>query len=207
MRLTIGLCSLIVVLGTGCSSDGSNRSEDSLPSTPFSETYELEDLNPAGEVEYWEVRQGPHVGEDLSQFNVRERYGNRDSLDDAQRELLQSSTSQTGFAVGCLPGHCPIYAAAITGYDVRTLDSQESLAEFFGGIDTEAELFIYLSYISSYALSTHPLTYEKVDEGFLVVLQWDSLCLNRGRDLVKVYPDGTVEKIHELDRETYDVCV
>lgn len=202
--LIILICSLYLM---GCDELNKNK-KDGLPDLFFKNEYILSDFNLNANYLYWEIRRGALPGQDVSTYEVIAKYDDvsYSHLDSTQIQIINATSSQNGFAGQCLPSYCPIYAVALIDYDVSIIDSVSKLKAFFGEIDTEAELFILLSYAQDYALSTEPETYEETDYGYLVVLKWDTLCQLRGKDLVKVYRDGTIEKIKEISRETYSGC-
>jgi hypothetical protein len=175
----------------------------------FSENYLLSDFHLCDEYNYWEIRRGALPQQDVTDDEVIAKYDDIsfNNLDSTQVQIVTDAVSQGGFAVQCLPSFCPIYAVALRDYNVTIIDSRSGLIDFFGEIDTEAELSVLLNYDQSYQLRTQPELYEQTADGFLVVLKWDTLCQLRGKDLVKVYKDGEIKKIREISRESYNFCV
>ncbi len=214
-RTSVFAISLLLVACSG--DDGpSDRPGDveretfSLPETAFSGEYSSGDFSLAESVDYWEVRRGPMSISDDDEF---ERVLSFDpstykALDDTQKAIIQETRVQSsGFGAQCQPLYCPLYAVSLSGYDAMAIDSDPQLMAFFGGIDTEAELFVYLTYAQNYKEQVTPLAFEANAEGYRVHVAWDSLCLVGGEDLIQVSPDGTIEKLEELSREETGVCV
>ena len=200
--MKIILFAVFFIMISGCGGDEVRHLEND-----FSDSYQLSDFNLSANYDYWEIRRTWDY-EDEIQYDVIARYDESayKNLDATQIQLLEDATSQSGFAGYCFPAYCPYYAVAIEGYSVSIIDTRSLLVDLFGSIDTEAELFVLLDYDQSYRPTTKALSYSPTDGGYLVVLAWDTTCQLRGKDLVKVYTDGTVEKIRELSKTKYSGC-
>jgi hypothetical protein len=197
----------VISLLAGCG--GESGDEITLPSKAFSNDYQRSDFNLAADYSFWEIRLGSLPTEDIYKFQVIERFDSESyqTLDDVQRQHLDTTVSQTGFSQSCLPSFCAYYAVAIKNDTTVLIDSTSDLLEFFSEIDTEAELKIRLDYAQDYKAKTIPLLYEVTEGGYLVLLNWDTLCQLRGQDLVKVHKNGKIEKIREISAESYSSCV
>ena len=200
---------ILIALLTGCDSNDRSNSGNTLPSIAFSDDYQLSSFTLSDDYAYWEIRRGKLSEGEIQGYRVLEQFDEDsfNSLDETQTEIISNTSSLSGFAGFCRPSFCPVYAVAINGYSVTVIDSGYDLTEFFGEIDTEAELKVRLDYAQDYAQRTTPTFYEEVDDGYMVLMSWDTLCQLRGEDLIKVYRDGTIEKIREISRENYESCV
>lgn len=209
---------LLIVISlslVACSGDDqplpeSPRQTLSIPETTFSGEYSAEDFDLAQPVDYWEIRLGaiPGLGSDEFERLMTFDASSYEALDDTQKSILEETTVlDTGFGAQCRPLYCPVYAVSLTGFDATVIDSDALLLEFFGDIDTEAELLVYLTYAQNYKEQVRPLAFEANAEGYRVHVAWDSLCLVRGEDLIQVSPDGTIERLEELSLEETGVCV
>ena len=194
---------LISIVLHGCGGDEVMQLEHN-----FAETYQLSDFNLPENYDYWEIRQTWPSLEEEEPYDVITQYDENayNNLDATQKQLLEDVTSQNGFAAYCFPGYCPYYAVAIEGYNVTIVETRSQLLDFFGAIDTEAELAVFMDYDQSYRPITEPLSYRPTDYGYMVVLAWDTTCGLRGKDLVKVHRDGTVQKIRQLSKTEYNGC-
>lgn len=197
ISLVLGVSFLV-----GCLND--SDSSDQLPLNEFKAEYTLIDFNLSEDYLYWEVRQGNMLHQEEHEDVVRDQYdeGIYSSLTDVQLEILGSVDSNSGFDYGCAPSYCPYYGAALIDNSIVTIETRADLIAFFGSIDTEAELSVLLSIGYNNAE-----LYEKIEDGYRVIIAWDDLCGTQGKDLIKVYADGTTEKIREISRENYEGCV
>lgn len=207
MKFCVIAGALLLSLLTGCGSESGD--EITMPSKAFSNDYQLSDFNLAADYSFWEIRLGSLPTEDIYKFQVINRFDTEgyQALDVVQRQNLDTTVSQTGFSQSCLPSFCSYYAVAIKNDATQLIDSTSDLIDFFAEIDTEAELKIRLDYAQDYKARTIPLFYEVIEGGYLVLLNWDTLCQLRGQDLVKVYKNGKIEKIREVSTESYSSCV
>jgi len=192
--------SLLSITLLGCQSDG----DDALPNTQFASSYQLSDFNLNDSYNYWEVRRGnmQHQAEEADEVMVRFNDEIHASLTTEQRELLANADTNNGYDAQCLPSYCPIYGVALLNDNAVVIESKSDLLEFFGDIDTEAEL----AHLLSIGYST-PKFFQKNDLGYKAILGWDSLCGQRGENLIQVDFDGTITIIKELSTEEYNSCV
>ncbi|WP_024460057.1 hypothetical protein [Marinimicrobium sp. LS-A18] len=208
LLLAISL-SLVACSGDDHPSPENPRQTLSIPETTFSGEYSAEDFDLAQPVDYWEIRLGaiPGLGSDEFERLMTFDASTHEALNDTQKAILEETTVlDTGFGAQCRPLYCPVYAVSLTGFDATVIDSDALLLEFFGDIDTEAELFVYLTHTPNLSVLT-PLAFEANDEGYIVHVAWDSQCLVRGENLIQVSPDGTIETLEELSQEETGVCV
>ena len=125
----------ILLLLAGCTSafdvDMSNFSP-----LPAVENLDYSRVTPAQSHPYWELRYAFEGGAPT----ILGAGGTltRDQLDPAQRAELDAARVPTGFALGCLPGHCYKYVAAVNG-SVSLYNTAPALAAFLGDIDSMEE--------------------------------------------------------------------
>ena len=124
-----------------------------------------------------------------------------EQLSTEQLSRLNSINVDNGYDTKCGADYCPIYGVAVLSDSFFTIESETDLITFFDEIDTEAELYVYLSKSGSQAK-----TYEKNGLGYKVLISWDNNCGTRGENLVQVFTDGTVEVIQELSVSEYNGC-
>ncbi|MFT2090047.1 hypothetical protein [Paraglaciecola sp. 2405UD69-4] len=192
------LSSIIMLLCMAC-----NDSTD-LPKQEFADEYQLADFKLSDAYIYWEIRRGnlysqeDQADEVLTQFDA-EIYTD---LSTEQVALLDTADTNNGYDAQCLPEYCPIYGVALLNDSSFVIESMTDLVDFFGDIDTEAELYHLLAI--DYSV---PETFEENDEGYRVVIAWNNLCGLKGTNLIQVYPDGSQELIKELTTEETGVCV
>ncbi|MEP1384373.1 MAG: hypothetical protein ABJK64_11375 [Paraglaciecola sp.] len=195
LYLTLTILSLLCL---SCSD-----SED-LPKQAFADEYQLADFNLSDSYIYWEKRRGNLYGQDeqadevLIQFDA-EIYTD---LSTEQVALLDTADTNNGYDAQCLPEYCPIYGVALLNDSSFVIESMTDLVDFFGDIDTEAELYHLVSVDSSVAKS-----YEKNEDGYRVVVEWNNLCGLKGTNLIQVFTDGSQELIKELTTEETGTCV
>jgi hypothetical protein len=192
------------LLISGCDDD-KERSKN-LPSNEFGviSEYSVSDFSLNENYEYWEIRRGNTGSEPSTPDEVLMSFDEDAlvTLSEAQRLNLENADSDIGFSAQCLPGYCPIYGVTIFEDSTTLLTSKGELSDFWGEIDTIAELHVWLwanDYGSKY--------YEIVDSGYMVVVSWDSLCGTRGEDLIFVDYSGNITKQEEISTETYQWCV
>ncbi|MEP0354732.1 MAG: hypothetical protein ABJH06_05570 [Paraglaciecola sp.] len=195
LYLTLTILSLLCL---SCSD-----SED-LPTQAFADEYQLADFNLSDSYIYWEKRRGNLYGQEeqadevLIQFDA-EIYTD---LSTEQVALLDTADTNNGYDAQCLPEYCPIYGVALLNDSSFVIESMTDLVDFFGDIDTEAELYHLVSVDSSVAKS-----YEKNEDGYRVVVEWNNLCGLKGTNLIQVFTDGSQELIKELTTEETGTCV
>lgn len=180
---------------------GENKPD--LPTEEFSKDYILADFNLDEDYDYWEVRLGRPWETGDSAVEVLYQYDDDAyaGLDSTQLQVLSDTKSDNGISYGCYPSGCNFYVIALLGYSPVIVDSVVDLNEFLGEIDTEAELWVRLDYASDYHEITTPESFEEVPGGgYRAVISWNNTGGTRGRDLVTVSPDGSIEKITELER-------
>lgn len=205
--------------GVGSSSSANNSSSNNssasnsiaanpdLPDTPFSErsAYVLADFDLETTPVYWEVRRGPVEGPDVEEEPVHVLYSYDSSATEEftqiQIDALAEAESSSGFGVSCLPMYCPIYGVIIEGNEAQLLTTESELLAFFGNINSEAELNLWL-----YANEYYARTYQEVDGGYEVVAAWDDSCGENGEDLLFVDTAGVITKLETLWSEEDNVC-
>jgi hypothetical protein len=199
----LGLAFLTFLI-LGC--EGDKGSSEGLPSNEFGvkSEYSLSDFSLNNDYKYWEVRirdvgSDPEYPDEVLMSFDEDSFM---SLSETQKLNLENAGSDIGFSAQCLPGYCPIYGVAIIEDSTILLTSKGELSDFFGEINTIAELHVWLwanDYASKY--------YEKVDSGYMVVVSWDSLCGTRGMDLVFVDYNGSIAKQETISTENYEGCL
>lgn len=190
------------VLLTGCDSEHKGFSNS------FAGNYQITDFQFASEHQYWEIRRGwfeqnPEVEHSvLNQFDPASLL----TLSQATQTALAETKLYSGFYSSCFPAGCPIYAVAVDNNELLVeIDSRNKLLAFFGDIDTEAELDIWVRY-SGFEAITVPVTYEQHQLGYKVMVNWDTTCQLRGSSIVLVEFNGQVSELEQIDTEEYDSC-
>jgi hypothetical protein len=180
-----------------------NSSEEAqLPTRSFADSYSLTDFNLNDDYRYWEIRQGNSSYQKAGHTVLQKFDTNKHStLTSDQISRLQKINVDNGYDSTCRPEYCPIYGVAVLSDSFFTIESETDLITFFDEIDTEAELYVYLSKSGSQAK-----TYEKNGLGYKALVSWDNYCGTRGENLVQVFTDGTVEVIREISVSEYNGC-
>ena len=181
-----------------------NKDDELLPDNVFSDVYQLSDFSLNDAYLYWEIRLGNmEYQADDEDFILDSFDGDiLEQLTPEQLSLLDHADTNNGFDAACAPSYCPIYAVALLTGSVFVVQSPSDLLVLFDVIDTEAELYYLLSVNASQAKY-----FQENSLGYKVIVEWDNLCGTRGEDLVQVYTDGTIEKIRQLNTESYQGCV
>lgn len=189
---------ILSLLCLGCSDS------DDLPKQAFADEYQLVDFNLSDSYIYWEKRRGNLYGQEGQADEVLIQYDAEiyTDLSTEQIALLDMADTNNGYDAQCLPDYCPLYGVALLQDSIFVIESMTDLVDFFGDIDTEAELYHLLAV--DYSV---PETFEENDEGYRVVIAWNNLCGLKGTNLIQVYPDGTQALIKELTTEETNTCV
>ncbi|WP_300426627.1 hypothetical protein [uncultured Thalassolituus sp.] len=210
MRFKLSFLLLLSLIVSGC---GGDKSDGSLPDMEFGgkSNYVLSDFDLNNEVRYWEIRMGPlpqsewrdEIGY-LYEYDVLYQFDETGlaSLSEQEVQNLNDVDSQYGFSSECLPDYCPIYGVSVQGGSVVVIASDQELLDFFGTINTHAELDVWL-----WAKSYQARYYQEVEGGYMVVVAWDNLCGTSGEDLIFVDHNGVITKQREISRESYSGCV
>ena len=199
------LISALVLAGTLTSCGGDDAV---VLENEFQLAYQLSEFNLSKTYRYWEIRRGSVEFEESDEYEVIVQFDATayNGLVDDIKSVLSDAQSQNGFFAQCLPSYCPIYGAAISDQnDVELIDSNTLLKAFFGDIDTEAELFIWVKY-SRLSFYNEPLSYEAYEQGYKVVVEWDTLCQRKGSSLIYVDQNGDITELKQLTEEHYDSC-
>ncbi len=186
------------------SSQTSSANPQELPETPFSDSsdYLRTDFDLSLEADYWEIRRAPiddseDEGETLFSFDA----GTREELSSTAEAELAEADSNTGFAEGCAPMHCPIFAVAVVDDTAYLQASEGELLGLLGELNTEAELYIWL-----YANEYSGEAYEEVDGGYSVIATWNGSCDIGREDLLFVDYNGVITKQETLENPEFSVC-
>jgi hypothetical protein len=152
---------------------GCNDSNESLPAQIFSTDYQLANFNLSDEYGYWKIRRGNMSRQEESNDEVLYQFDEDiySTLSAEKINLLNFADSNNGFDAQSAPAFCPIYAVALLQDSTFTIE----LLTFFGDIDTEAELYHFLSVGYSVAkrfekmykvilLFRHGITYVELEE-------------------------------------------
>lgn len=204
MKLYLPPIIFLSILLLGCGSDDTSEPTDNLPSEEHEESVTLSSFNLSDEYIYWEIRVGNMSHQEPTNDRVIAKYDEEiySNLTPTEISLLESIDSVTGFDAQCAPSYCPVFGVALFSNSAVAIESKQDLLRFFGDIDTVAELSRWIS-SNNYSLQK----YEVTDYGYRVIASWDNNCGTRGEDLIKVFKDGTIEKIKELSSESYNGCV
>jgi len=175
-----------------------------LPNEPFMNRtdYVLSDFSLSGNYVYWEIRRGSLSSEEKDETLYSYDSETYSTLDETNLNNLSQADSEYGFAAQCLPGYCPVYGVTILDGNTNTLTSKSELLEFFGKVDTEAELNLWL-----WANDYYVDLFSKDESGYYVIVSWDSLCGRRGKDLVFVDENGVITEQRTISTEEYHGCV
>jgi hypothetical protein len=201
--LSSAICLSILVL-LGCDYEFDSKKSENLPSEVYEELPSFSSFNLSDEYIYWEIRVGNMPHQDSTDDEVIVKYDEDIylNLTPVEKSQLDSIDSVTGFDAWCAPSYCPVFGVALLPNEAIAIESSQDLLIFFGTIDTLAELSRWIS-TNNYGLRKYEIT----DYGFRVIASWDNDCGARGEDLIKVFHDGTIEKIRELSSESYNGCV
>lgn len=97
-------------------------------------------VDPGEAWDYWEFRRtGPNGDAESATLLGSGGTMARSELSPAVREAMDAAAPPSGFAVGCLPGHCFSYALAVDGEAVTVIVSRTELEAFLSPITTQAE--------------------------------------------------------------------
>lgn len=163
--------------------------------------YSLSDFTLNNNYSYWEIRMNyPNSGETNTPLQSYQEDENK-KLTQAQQSRLKDVKSNAGFLDLCYPEKCPVYGVSLVDNTTIMLTTDDSLLAFFGLIDTEAELNIWL-----WANNYEGLSYQKVGNGYQVVANWNNLCGTRGKDLVYVDENGKITKLKGFSTHEYGSC-
>lgn len=179
-----------------------------VPEDEFAQEYALSDFKLNQSYDYLELR-AEFINTDEPDHLLLESYDAEAKalLDDTQLELLSVIESQTGFKAGCRPSYCPFYAVTLRDYTIDVIDSENELLALLDGINTEAEVYVWLVYTEQYHEGTkEPLALYEIEGGYRVLLDWDTGCGLRGQDVIDVFTDGGIEKVLEIKRQNYNAC-
>jgi hypothetical protein len=195
---------LPILLLFGCNYGSDSKKSESLPTEVNEEIPSFSSFNLSDEYIYWEIRVGNMPHQDSTGDEVIVKYDENIflNLTSVEKSQLASIDSVTGFDAWCAPSYCPVFGVALLSNEAIAIESRQDLLAFFGAIDTVAELSRWIS-TNNYGLRKYEIT----DYGFRVIASWDNDCGTRGEDLIKVFRDGTIEKIRELSSESYNGCV
>src|SRR5690606_22201765 len=204
---------LVVLLLAGCgNSDDDSNGLFSFSSTsreaflPLDE-YQSDDFNLTEDALYWETRIGPALSAGVPQvfrhqllfFYAQEALVA--TFDNRSDELVQVEPL-TGFADKCFPSRCLAYIAGLNPQRDFTILTDQELANFFGEIDTEAELAYWL-----WSEDYIPLDYQAEDSGFEVTVETSIVCPQRARLRVFVDANGVITPVENLPPESVETCV
>ncbi|HLR25526.1 MAG TPA: hypothetical protein VK112_06635 [Fodinibius sp.] len=192
---------ILVMLTGGCSLFESD--ELTLPHEFRDQSaYHLSDFHLNGQYTYWEVRRNG-IPDTTTHETIRS-YDNSiyESLSSGQRQKIKAATTQRGFVQLCIPGGCSGYGVALHGDTVELIDSDKKLLTFFGPIDTEAELHLWLwaKFYSAF------ISYKKETSGYQAIVKEDNYCGEIKKKLILVNQDGAITDLKTISTETYRGC-
>lgn len=149
MRVFRGMALLGSILVAGVSLAGCGGvtdvgfSADRYDPIPALEALDWGAVDPGEAWDYWELRRvGP--GGDAASGTILGSGGTmaRSELSAAVLEAMDAAAPPSGFAVGCLPGHCFSYALAVEGEAVTVIVSRTELGAFLSPITTQEEAIV-----------------------------------------------------------------
>ncbi|MGH7481560.1 MAG: hypothetical protein ACRELV_05350 [Longimicrobiales bacterium] len=167
---------------------------------------------PAREWDYWELRFSLGDG-DIDNIVGSGGALSRTDLPAPVLSELDALAPPTGFARGCLPGHCFKFIAAVRGDRVFSFTRTDTLLEFLGGIGTSEEAILL---VDAHGFNWQPADddtgYRALDAGgweFVVLdLVRDCAPIQIDRVLLRVSPEGTLsERARELWEKEDEMCI
>lgn len=207
VKIVTSLVMLIFVVACGGSSDGKDK-EDDLPELANTfeaiPEYSFDDFQLDSDVLYWEIRAGdqdPQAGgttEAAWRYDA-ERY---QALTEEQRTQLDATESSGRLQDWCQTEYCVNYGAAITEDGVEVLHDEPDLLAFFGQIDSEAKLNLWL-----WANEYSGVTFEAEDAGYTAIaLRSDPMCVEDVYYRLFVDTNGVITEVEEVLRRKPDLC-
>jgi hypothetical protein len=129
----------------------------------------------------------------------------RAQIDTATLRVLDTTRAPSGFAQGCLPAHCFMYVAALTGSTVTIINTNDALRQFLAPIDTPEEALLLLRGRGFWWEAQDGVTgmTENGDGWEFVVLELVRVCAPVQTDRVRVIVRAN-GSIHEREREVYE---
>ncbi len=204
--LSLLTCSLFLVACGGSSDEDTSLEHDypEMNSGSYASNYSMTDFSISTASDYWEIRTGlPSEPEEYSLVRVVDE-DTLTALSDVQRDVLNSTASGSGFKIDCQIS-CFNYLVSVKDDYATVISTYDELKAFFGSIDTEAELYVWLSE-SDYSLEVEPRSWEATATGFKAIIEWDTHCAHSGTDLVDVSSDGTITLLERLEEKTDGPC-
>lgn len=168
--------------------------------------YQYDDFNLSEDVLYWETRVGPALAAGTPQVFRHQLlffYAQEElvaSFEDRLDELPQEEPL-TGFADNCYPSRCLIYIAGLTPESSFTILTDQELVNFFGDLDTEAELAYWL-----WSEGYIPRDFMAVDSGFEATVETSILCPQRTRLRVFVDGNGVITPVENQPEDSVETC-
>ncbi len=167
-------------------------------------------IQPAQPFDLWELRS---VGPDLRHEVVASGgIRAREEIDPETLRTFDRFLVTSGFAQGCLPGHCFSYLISIQGTQIRTWTDPTGLAAFLGPIDAPIEALLLArghDYYWSGELEAGAI--RATGDGYeLVVLKLVSACapVQVNRYLLRVRASGEIRVLrNEVRDKNKEACI
>ena len=196
---------MVGLLGlTAC--DGINAFDvdlDEFDRLPRFEELDFSKVSPGGSFQYWELRHafgGRVNGTDRIIASGGSR--TRPELGAATIAALDSIRPATGYAIGCLPGYCYKFIAAVDT-QVRLYNTRESLRTFLGTIDSREEAALIADAHNFWWDDSNETGVREVSGGWEIIglqLVKDCAPVQTDRVHMRIGRDGSLK---ELDREVH----
>lgn len=191
------IASIMFSLLSAC---GSGNDSEDLPKTNFKAiaSYNAADFNLSLNVDYWELRQqdrdtDPAISASaLVQLDVTDY----EALAYSIKAEIDAYRNDVGFGGNCLPTACVLYILYVIDDTLGDVTSKTALVDFFGGIDTEAELAYYLKYAYGYQV----ISYDEVAGGYNVYYQLNG-CSSKTWHIAFVDTNGVITGIKKVKEQ------
>ena len=136
---------LLAILAACDSPVGLDVDMDQFDAIPALEALSIANLQPASNWDYWELRRVMPGGPMPDRVVGSGGPLSRAQLPPAATAELDVLAPQSGFAIGCLPGYCFSFIAAVRDDEVTTFLDLDALRSFIGVVDTmeEAALLVH----------------------------------------------------------------
>jgi hypothetical protein len=196
---------LLITLSSGCDSP----TELDLDMARFERISELDSLDfgqvePSSAFDYWELRFSWGHAEQPDRVIGAGGVFSRSELSPEVRAAVDALAPPVGFAIGCLPGLCFMFVAAVEGDQVMSFTTTSTLRDFLGevGSPVEAALLVRAHGFWWEGGAEH-LGYRSINGG------WEFVVTQLVRDCTPVQTDRVLLRVtragevRELGREVW----
>ena len=197
-----GLLAGLALMASGCGSSPTDVDVDDRAPLPSVAQLDFGAVEPAEAWDYWELRWMMPPGADsiLGSGGA----GARAQLPSQVQEELDALSPATGFAQGCLPGHCFKILAGVDGDEIHLWTTVDGLLEFLGSVDSLVEAALLLDAHGFWWDEGEDTGWRSAPGGWeFVVLERVSSCAPVQTDRVRLLVAGSGE-LHEQAREVWE---